>query len=99
MIKRLLAALAALVLVSAGMVIAAAPAQAVWQCYTWSSSDGRTGNARCDFGLGGVYVVEYCWNGVSDQGPYYGPTVPAGQTSSRTCPFGTVLDGMWYETF
>lgn len=98
--RKFWALVAALMMAAGVTVLSTGTAQAVWQCYTWSEGNPATrANARCDFGLGGVRVVAYCWNGLYDVGPFYGPWKSAGQTSTVICGGGKVVDGAWYETW
>lgn len=96
-IKAILAAV--LLAIGITVVIPTGSAQAVWQCAVWTGGNpAYYAQARCDFGLGGVRVAGYCWNGSYDF-LYYGPWKPAGQTSTMICNGGQQMDGAWYETF
>lgn len=96
-LRTLLATIATLALVLGGLLVGGGTAQAVWNCYAWTSQP-RYAYATCDYGLGGVRVWGSCWNGHYDN-VYHGPWVTAGHVSSVICTGTDTIDGAWYETF
>lgn len=95
--RKTLVRLLTVLMATAGVTVGVAgQAQAVFSCHLDYNSNSAW--AWCDYGLGGVRVAGYCWDGYGNT-LYYGPWKPAGQTSWMGCGGGRLLNGAWYETF